>query len=353
MNHPATQSTIGHWPRRISSAKRARCCSDRWTGYKRYDDGSRSRKSRTRNVHTTSKCESSRLAAARLGSPYCPNLEVPPFGRLEGKMTLVTGAGRGIGALIVRTSIREGARVYVTDIANDEVALPSSIFRRARHGRHTCGGRVCIIQKRRRAITPRALPSEPVWHARRRRGDGAFSGLRGIALCYRFGVVHRRRCARRNSDNADDPGRLLACFICRNAPSAFAGVLEPPSATTKCGAAPLTAHRYTEKSFGADHRSGAKRATFCVPGPHAYSKGGSLSPRASRMNTQRFTSTFDIWRSHRFCSPAHHPCSRLLHSRRQRMGRVPIARCIRSDATRGMYSPDGCPLGQRRRSLGC
>lgn len=54
------------------------------------------------------------------------------MGRLEGKIALVTGAARGIGASIARAFIREGAHVYVTDIANDEgAALAADLGSRA------------------------------------------------------------------------------------------------------------------------------------------------------------------------------------------------------------------------------
>ncbi|OYW23728.1 MULTISPECIES: glucose 1-dehydrogenase [unclassified Sphingomonas] len=42
--------------------------------------------------------------------------------RLVGKITLVTGAARGIGAAIVRAFVAEGATVWITDIDGDEGA---------------------------------------------------------------------------------------------------------------------------------------------------------------------------------------------------------------------------------------
>src|SRR5687768_807288 len=39
--------------------------------------------------------------------------------QLSGKVTLVTGAARGIGAAIARAFVTEGATVYVTDIDDD------------------------------------------------------------------------------------------------------------------------------------------------------------------------------------------------------------------------------------------
>ncbi len=54
------------------------------------------------------------------------------MGRLEGKIALVTGAARGIGASIARVFVREGAHVYVTDIANDDgQALAAALGPRA------------------------------------------------------------------------------------------------------------------------------------------------------------------------------------------------------------------------------
>ena len=41
------------------------------------------------------------------------------MGRMEGKIALVTGAARGIGAAIARSFVREGADVRLTDIEQD------------------------------------------------------------------------------------------------------------------------------------------------------------------------------------------------------------------------------------------
>jgi NAD(P)-dependent dehydrogenase (short-subunit alcohol dehydrogenase family) len=52
--------------------------------------------------------------------------------RLDGKIALVTGAARGIGEAIARSFVREGARVFLTDIdAGPGEALARSIGKRA------------------------------------------------------------------------------------------------------------------------------------------------------------------------------------------------------------------------------
>lgn len=53
---------------------------------------------------------------------------IPRPGRLAGKIALVTGAARGIGAAIVRAFIAEGATVWITDIDGEAgAALASEI----------------------------------------------------------------------------------------------------------------------------------------------------------------------------------------------------------------------------------
>lgn len=50
-----------------------------------------------------------------------------PGGRLDGRVAIVTGGSRGLGAAITRRLVRDGARVAVLDIAEPEPDHPASL----------------------------------------------------------------------------------------------------------------------------------------------------------------------------------------------------------------------------------
>jgi NAD(P)-dependent dehydrogenase (short-subunit alcohol dehydrogenase family) len=53
--------------------------------------------------------------------------QIPGGGLLEGKCTIVTGAGTGIGKAIARVFVREGAKVLAVDFSSAEEALPAEL----------------------------------------------------------------------------------------------------------------------------------------------------------------------------------------------------------------------------------
>ncbi|MDR2857076.1 MAG: SDR family oxidoreductase [Novosphingobium sp.] len=48
------------------------------------------------------------------------NLQFAPIGLLQDKVAVITGAGRGIGRVIARMFVAEGARVLVSDVSGEE-----------------------------------------------------------------------------------------------------------------------------------------------------------------------------------------------------------------------------------------
>ena len=119
---------------------------------------------------------------------------------LEGKVVVVTGAGRGIGREIALLSARQGAAVVVNDLggsADGEGSGNASPAEQVVEEIRAAGGRADASASRRaaaRAWPWRARAAEPRWRrcsARRRRKASALSGRSAGSAC----IASRQRAA--------------------------------------------------------------------------------------------------------------------------------------------------------------
>lgn len=69
------------------------------------------------------------------------------MGRLEGKVAIVTGAGQGLGTVIVETLSREGAKVVGTDLYADRVEKAMDELRQAHGGEITAMGQNVTLKE--------------------------------------------------------------------------------------------------------------------------------------------------------------------------------------------------------------
>jgi 3alpha(or 20beta)-hydroxysteroid dehydrogenase len=182
------------------------------------------------------------------------------MGRLEGKVVLVTGAARGIGASIASSCAREGAAVVLAD-RRDELgsAVAEEIAK--------SGGKACFV--------PLDVTSEEAWEAAVARVVEVFGGL--DVLVNNAGIIRVKPL--RETSHAD-----LTKLLETNVAGAFLGIRAVMDPMTDRGGGSIVNFSSVQGMEGREAMSAYTASKFAVRG---LSKTAAieLGPLGIRVNT--------------------------------------------------------------------